>query len=214
MPAYKPLAERLKAKSVRNPETGCLEWKGSTVKGGYGQIGNERGRKPPFLMVNRAAYEEWVGPIPEGMFVLHSCDNPPCIEPNHLFLGDHDANMADKAAKGRGRVPQSRSRTYLSHVQKLAIIEQLEDGKSINSLAFLYGVSRVTVRRIRDNAGEIKVAGDTDPRVWLTEQDVIDIRELADKGALHDRIAKFFGISRPHVTDIANRKARAKVKES
>lgn len=52
---------------------------------------------------HRVAWELTNRPIPEGMLVCHRCDNPPCCRPDHLFLGTHDENMADKSAKGRAR---------------------------------------------------------------------------------------------------------------
>ncbi len=52
---------------------------------------------------NRFAYEHFVGPIADGLFVLHRCDEPLCVRPDHLWLGTHEENMADMIAKGRGR---------------------------------------------------------------------------------------------------------------
>ena len=60
------------------------------------------------VVASRYAYELWRGFIPVGMFVCHTCDNPPCCNPEHLFTGTHDDNMADKVAKGR----QSRGDTH------------------------------------------------------------------------------------------------------
>lgn len=74
----------------------CMEWKGSRANG-YGQkhINGKRHK------THRLAWAWANGPIPDGMLVLHSCDNPPCCNPNHLFLGTQSDNMRDCANKGR-----------------------------------------------------------------------------------------------------------------
>ena len=91
-----PLAERLAARLVRT-DSGCLEWTGATLKG-YGQIGD--GGK--ILYTHRVAYELAYGPLPDGMNACHTCDNPPCCEPEHLFAGTTLDNTLDMIAKGRG----------------------------------------------------------------------------------------------------------------
>lgn len=82
---------------VTRSATGCWAWSGGTDKDGYGFL-RFRGRR---VKAHRLAWELLHGPIPQGMFVLHRCDNPPCVRPDHLFLGTNDDNMADMAKKGR-----------------------------------------------------------------------------------------------------------------
>lgn len=78
--------------------SGCWEWTGACVTKGYGHITSGRGRQ---ITVHRVAFELTNGPIPAGMFVLHRCDNPPCFNPEHLFLGTNLDNMRDAKSKGR-----------------------------------------------------------------------------------------------------------------
>lgn len=91
MPMKDKLLERVALTS-----TGCQEYIGAKDYSGYGRIWNGENRT-----AHTVAYEEFIGPIPEGMHILHTCDNPPCINPEHLWLGTHDDNMADKGHKKR-----------------------------------------------------------------------------------------------------------------
>lgn len=79
----------------------CLEWQGARLRG-YGRV-RRAGR---MQYAHRVAWEEVNGPIPDGLLVLHRCDNPPCVRPEHLFLGTDADNARDKAEKGRGNSPR------------------------------------------------------------------------------------------------------------
>lgn len=95
----RPLADRLFGRVVKT-SSGCWEFTGPKRKGGYGALssGGTEGRQ---LLAHRAAWTLTNGPIPDGLFVLHHCDNPPCCNPDHLFLGTLKDNTADARAKGR-----------------------------------------------------------------------------------------------------------------
>lgn len=93
--SFAPLIERLRRYvDASNPDA-CWEWTGYRNNRGYGKIDR--------AYAHRTSYEVHVGPIPDGMEVMHSCDNPPCINPRHLSLGTHLDNMRDMARKGRSR---------------------------------------------------------------------------------------------------------------
>lgn len=85
----------------------CWEWprKKSMHIGMYGTVGREGAR----LLAHRAAWELTNGPIPPGMFVCHRCDNPPCVRPDHLFLGTNADNIEDMRKKGRDHAPRLNS---------------------------------------------------------------------------------------------------------
>lgn len=78
-------------------EKGCLEWKGSKNQSGYGLIGIQGS----LWQTHRAVYHFLVGEIPEGLFICHKCDNPSCINPEHLFVGTRQDNNRDAVNKGR-----------------------------------------------------------------------------------------------------------------
>lgn len=93
-----PLAERLKA-GYTITEDGCWTWFKSKDQCGYGMIGIAPGR---CNRAHRVSYELHVGPIPAGMIVRHSCDNPPCVNPAHLSVGTDADNVRDRDSRGRG----------------------------------------------------------------------------------------------------------------
>ena len=84
-----------------NVDTRCWEWTGTLDQNGYGRLGVRRDGWPRNPTAHRLSYDLYRGEIPSGIFVLHRCDNPPCCNPSHLFLGTQADNIHDMLSKGR-----------------------------------------------------------------------------------------------------------------
>lgn len=85
----------------------CWTWQGARGRGGYGRFSLALGT----LSAHRLAYTLLVGSIPKGMCVCHRCDNPPCVNPDHLFVGTYRDNIRDMMQKGRRRTRKARRGT-------------------------------------------------------------------------------------------------------
>lgn len=96
------------------------------------------------------AWEVANGSIPAGMHVLHSCDNPPCVNPEHLRLGTHADNMADKAAKGRCNIPRGAANheAKLSDQDVLDIRAARAKGEQYKAIAQRYGINPLYASRV------------------------------------------------------------------
>lgn len=125
-------------------ENGCVEWTATRNKLGYGTT-KVAGKSK---LAHRLSYERSVGPIPEGLCVLHRCDNPPCINPDHLFLGTRYDNTQDMINKGRMRKAsgENSGRSKFTAEQILKIRDDKRSGKII---ADEYGVAKSSITRIR-----------------------------------------------------------------
>ena len=100
------------------------------------------------MKAHRASWIVHNGPIPARMHVLHRCDMPPCINPDHLFLGTQVDNNADRDRKGRGRVALG-ERQHLAKMNAAMVAEiRQSNGVSLAKLAAKYGVNKTTIGRI------------------------------------------------------------------
>lgn len=145
--------ERFWAKVDKTGE--CWVWTASKRTNGYGQIGSTGGRWRP-LQAHRVSWVLHFGPIPDGLWVLHRCDNRPCVRPDHLFLGTVTDNNRDMVAKGRAIKPEQHARGERASTAKLTADQVRElraahaAGESAKSLAARFGISTVMVGRIRN----------------------------------------------------------------
>ena len=184
----------------------CWLWIAARHIKGYGAVKyNKRMWK-----AHRVAWELVNGPIPESMLVLHHCDNPPCVNPKHLWLGTQQDNVADRDAKGRqasgdrsgSRLhPESRPRgeTHYTKLHPEKVIRGDEHYARRRPDLLAWGDkngSRKHPERLRPRRGV------DNEQSKLTEAQVREIREASEAQHI---IAKRFGISQMHVSRIKAR---------
>jgi len=127
-------------------ESSCWEWKGYRNKDNYGQFQ----LKGKIRYTHCVAYELAKGAIPEGMEVCHTCDNPPCCNPDHLWLGTHHDNMLDMKRKGRNKfvcaIGEAHRGSKFTSDQVVSIRREYATGKvSLKALASKYNVGKSTI---------------------------------------------------------------------
>lgn len=136
-----PQAERLDwyFSNLRKTDTGCLEWRWTIGSGGYGSLRVDG----KHILTHRLSYQRYVGPIPAGMCVCHSCDNPPCVNPAHLWLGTLSDNAKDAYRKGRTQPPRDGShiQNKLNVEQVIEIRHRYRQGESLRQIAEDYPVA-------------------------------------------------------------------------
>ena len=137
---YSAFLQKVDAKGF-NP-TECWVWLGATKGNGYGNVRVSQKN----MSAHRRAHELFIGPVPDGIDVCHTCDNRGCVNPDHLFLGNRHANMQDMKSKGRGAGP---NRKQLREHTVQEIRARLEAGHSPRKIANQMNIHYGTVTAIR-----------------------------------------------------------------
>lgn len=145
-PKPRPLADRLWEKVEKRGPDECWPWRGVVSRWGHGRISIARSVSK-FTGAHRVAYELAKGPIPAGMFVCHHCDNPPCCNPAHLFVGTPADNSADMAAKRRCRSGEAHPMAVLA-AQDVREIWAMLGQVPVSRIAERYGVNPATIGKI------------------------------------------------------------------
>lgn len=200
--------ERFWAK-VEPSRDSCWIWHGAKVPDGYGSFALGYGS----VKAHRFVWLLYHGEIPAGAHVLHKCDVRSCVNPGHLFLGDNDANVADRVAKGRSaRNWGSKSPTCKLTPEQAAAI--LADKRPHKEIAAQYGISEGPVRKIKSGKGwqhvlagvgtDIRghLRGESCLHAKLKKSDVLEIRLSCDSGR---KLAQRYGVSRSLIGSIKRR---------
>jgi hypothetical protein len=160
----------------------CWEWRGEASRNGYGRfILSRAGGKRRGTTAHRVAYMLAKGNIPAGRYVLHSCDNRLCVNPDHLSIGTHQDNMDDMHAKGRGSSGPSHAAAVAASAQR--------------------GADHWTNRApARINRGSAR------PLAKLTDDNVRDIRRRVGMGESQAALCREMGVAAATVCNIVNGK--------
>lgn len=162
-------AERSRLNSI----TGCLEWTRHINSGGYGTVKHKRKTYP----AHRFAWIYKHGPVSDDTVICHKCDNPKCINVEHLFAGTTLDNVRDKIAKGRLRVPigeeSGTAKLTSAQIEKIMVDERPQ-----SLIAKDYGVSQSTISMVKTR------------KVWLS----VDAKPLPQKRLSVRQFADLWGV--------------------
>lgn len=187
----------------RLSDTGCWVWTGPTRnKYGVFYVGNKD------RSAHRISYEAFIGPVPKGLHLLHSCDNPGCINPAHLRPGTAKENAGDRQSRGRGRD----SRGELTGTSKLTaenVIAIRASDKSPAELATEFGVSKQRIWHVRQGKSWAHLPlGDISKKFWSSKLDDTQRTEIvsAPESISNIELAKKYGVADSSICRIRGRR--------
>jgi len=141
------LKERFYSKFIINNENGCWEWAANRYPKGYGCF-KLNGKSN---VAHRISYEIHVGKIQDKMVICHKCDNPCCVNPDHLFMGTQKQNLLDRDIKGRSIIGEKNGRCILNEKDIPIIKSLLLEKVDQRDIAKQFGVAQTTISSIKLN---------------------------------------------------------------
>jgi hypothetical protein len=136
--------DRFMEKVSPEPMSGCWLWTGAVTSGGYGTFTV----RDKTVRAHRYSFEHFRQSIPAGLDALHKCDVRMCVNPDHIFIGSHADNMADKVAKRRQPMGDKHGRAKLTEEMVLDIRTSVASGVTQRQMGDKYNVSNQTVSEI------------------------------------------------------------------
>lgn len=217
----KPIEERFWEKVNIGEQNECWEWKAARING-YGAIG-KGGKRGGYILAHRLSWEVFhKEPIPDGLFICHSCDNRGCVNPAHLFAGTRRQNVDDMLQKSRQAHGQRQGGSKLTDKDVLEIRQLGAKGIRHEEIASKFGVNRALIGYILrgkiwkhlpsdvvsyEKSKVVHGKGEQNGRAKLTEQDVTEIRRLFNTGTISMRkISIRYGVSWTTIQHIIIRK--------
>ena len=180
---------------------GCWLWTGAKNDKNYG---NFRVAKK-IISTHRLSWLLFKGPLLANLCILHKCDNPPCINPDHLWMDTHQANMDDMFAKGRGNKASGKSHGSVTHPERVAKGDK--NGARTHPETRARGIKHGLKKH-----PEKAARGEKQGLARLTEEQVIEIRNCAKQGESQRNIAKKYNVSRGTIVAILQYKTWKHVK--
>lgn len=205
------LDNRFWLKVNKSAANGCWEWTSCKNNAGYGMFSCRGLGYHNKKLAHRLSYEDRNGPIDAGKHILHACDNPSCVNPDHLSMGTRFDNMRDCSNKFR-----SGNQVVTSEMRD-AIISDYLAGVPRRDIANRHGISRHTVsdyvsgrskswELTAEQAAALKAAKCIRPGAKLTSESVSEIKKLIRMGMDGVSISKRFGVHKATISDIKNGK--------
>lgn len=200
------IVERFYTKIDRSSNN-CWIWKGRKTKGGYGNVDIIHDGKWRGINAHRLSYLLIHGEVPDNIHVCHSCDNPPCCRPDHLWLGTFEENMQDAIDKGRKDNTGEKNGRRKINWETVNEIRACKD-KTRNELAKEYGLKKMQVGNIIRNISwhDPEYIPPKSPyRTW-SEEDINDVCNRRNNGATFESIAKSYGVHWTRVWQIEKKR--------